>query len=87
VREAGGLIEFFPVGRVGKARHEIELPEQATHDMIAITSPADVIEPGDGLGQRRFGLGDRVLGIVFTLGLKAAFVLEEFFPIEVGSGN
>ncbi len=55
--------------------------------MITIAAPTDVIQFGERLGERGFGLRDRVLGVVFTLGLKASFVLEKLLPIEVGSGD
>ncbi len=82
-----GLIELFRVGPVGEPSHEIELSKEATHDVITIAAPTDVIQLGKRLGERRFGLRDRVLGVVLTLSLQAAFVLEKLLPIEVGSGN
>jgi hypothetical protein len=81
------LLEFFRVGPVREASHEIELSKEATDDVIAIAAPTDVIQLRERLGERRFGLGDRVLGVVFTLGLQAALVFEKLLPIEVGSGD
>jgi hypothetical protein len=81
------LIVLFGVRPVGEPGHEVELSKQATDDVIAIATAADVIQLRERLGQRRFGLDDRVLRIILTLGLKAPFVLEELLPIEIGSGD
>jgi hypothetical protein len=88
-RRAGGLIVLFgvrPIG-VGKAGDEIELAEEAADDIIAIAAITDVIELRQRLGQGRFRLGECMFRVVFTLGLKASFVLQELLPIEVGSGD
>ena len=81
------LIQLLRVGPVGEPGHEIELSKEATHDVITIAAPTDVIQLRERLSERRFGLRDRVLRIVLTLGLEASFVLEKLLPIEVGSGD
>jgi hypothetical protein len=83
----GRLIELFRIRPVGEAGDEIELAEETADHMIAVAAATDVIELGQRLRQGRFGLREGVLGIVFTLGLKALFVLQELLPIEVSSGD
>ena len=63
------------------------MPKEATHDVITVAAPTDVIQLGECLGECGFSLRDRMLGVVLALGLKASFVLQKLFPIKFSAGD
>ena len=74
------------VGPRGQPGHDVELPQQAAHDLIGIVGGAQAIELRHHFRERFFDIHHGALGIVLTLLIETALALDEFFAIEAGTG-
>ena len=77
-------MDVLGIGPRGETRHDIELPEQATHNEVGIVLGTELFQAGHDAGQGALHLGDHLLRIELTLTPETLLMLEELFAVEIG---
>jgi hypothetical protein len=77
-------VKLFGVGPARKARHRIELTEEASDQLVGVVLRAQLLEFTEDPPERLIGIRDGALREVFPLRRKARAVPHEFLTIEVG---
>ena len=71
------------IRRRGKTGHDVELPKEATDDLVGVCGGTEVIELRHHTGQRPLDVTNSTFGVVLAPLFEAALALDEFLAIEV----
>lgn len=71
------------VGPGEEACHDVELPEEATDDLIHLGGRAELVELGHHANQRLLNVLNRTRRIELALLIETALAAHEFFAVEV----
>ena len=67
----------------GQSRHDVELSQQAAHNLVDVILRAKLFELGNDAAERSLHIGDHTLRVVLTLALEALPVFDELLSIEI----
>ncbi len=76
---------FCRIGPRGETRNPVDLPEEATDQLVAVLTCTELVNICNQTIQHVFDISNGLVGVILALPVQALPVLDELFAVEAGA--